>query len=231
MSVGGKEETRILEREFYRTKRSRIPYNTRMIATVGLTGGIGSGKTTIANLFALHFSIPIYIADTKAKELVANNKQLQQEIVALLGEEAFVEGRYNTAFVAQEVFSNKEKLDKLNAIIHPYVQQDFLQWKQSQQAPYVIKEAAILFESGSYRDCDFIIMVTAPLEERIKRVMLRDKIDRETVEKRIKNQWNDEKKIELSTFVIENREIDKNLDKIEIIHSKIVKMTAENVRN
>lgn len=202
-----------------------------MIATVGLTGGIGSGKTTIANLFALHFSIPIYIADTKAKELVANNKQLQQEIVTLLGEEAFVEGRYNTSFVAQEVFSNKEKLDKLNAIIHPYVQQDFLQWKQSQQASYVIKEAAILFESGSYRDCDFIIMVTAPLEERIKRVMLRDKIDRETVEKRIKNQWNDEKKIELSTFVIENREIDKNLDKIEIIHSKIVKMTAENVRN
>ena len=202
-----------------------------MIATVGLTGGIGSGKTTIANLFALHFSIPIYIADTKAKELVANNKQLQQEIVTLLGEEAFVEGRYNTSFVAQEVFSNKEKLDKLNAIIHPYVQQDFLQWKQSQQAPYVIKEAAILFESGSYRDCDFIIMVTAPLEERIKRVMLRDKIDRETVEKRIKNQWNDEKKIELSTFVIENREIDKNLDKIEIIHSKIMKMTAENVRN
>lgn len=202
-----------------------------MIATVGLTGGIGSGKTTIANLFALHFSIPTYIADTKAKELVANNKQLQQEIVTLLGEEAFVEGRYNTSFVAQEVFSNKEKLDKLNAIIHPYVQQDFLQWKQSQQAPYVIKEAAILFESGSYRDCDFIIMVTAPLEERIKRVMLRDKIDRETVEKRIKNQWNDEKKIELSTFVIENREIDKNLDKIEIIHSKIVKMTAENVRN
>ena len=202
-----------------------------MIATVGLTGGIGSGKTTIANLFALHFSIPIYIADTKAKELVANNKQLQQEIVTLLGEEAFVEGRYNTSFVAQEVFSNKEKLDKLNAIIHPYVQQDFLQWKQSQQAPYVIKEAAILFESGSYRDCGFIIMVTAPLEERIKRVMLRDKIDRETVEKRIKNQWNDEKKIELSTFVIENREIDKNLDKIEIIHSKIVKMTAENVRN
>ena len=202
-----------------------------MIATVGLTGGIGSGKTTIANLFALHFSIPIYIADTKAKELVANNKQLQQEIVTLLGEEAFVEGRYNTSFVAQEVFSNKEKLDKLNAIIHPYVQQDFLQWKQSQQASYVIKEAAILFESGSYRDCDFIIMVTAPLEERIKRVILRDKIDRETVEKRIKNQWNDEKKIELSTFVIENREIDKNLDKIEIIHSKIVKMTTENVRN
>ena len=202
-----------------------------MIATVGLTGGIGSGKTTIANLFALHFSIPIYIADTKAKELVANNKQLQQEIVTLLGEEAFVEGRYNTAFVAQEVFSNKDKLDKLNAIIHPYVQQDFLQWKQSQQAPYVIKEAAILFESGSYRDCDFIIMVTAPLEERIKRVMLRDKIDRETVEKRIKNQWNDEKKIELSTFVVDNRDFGRNLDKIQTIHCKIMEMIDENAEN
>ena len=202
-----------------------------MIATVGLTGGIGSGKTTIANLFALHFSIPTYIADTKAKELVANNKQLQQEIVALLGEEAFVEGRYNTSFVAQEVFSNKEKLDKLNAIIHPYVQQDFLQWKQSQQAPYVIKEAAILFESGSYRDCDFIIMVTAPLEERIKRVMLRDKIDRETVEKRIKNQWNDENRIKLSTFVVDNRDLGRNLDKIQTIHCKIMEMIDENAEN
>lgn len=202
-----------------------------MIATVGLTGGIGSGKTTIANLFALHFSIPIYIADTKAKELVANNKQLQQEIVTLLGEEAFVEGRYNTSFVAQEVFSNKEKLDKLNAIIHPYVQQDFLQWKQSQQAPYVIKEAAILFESGSYRDCDFIIMVTAPLEERIKRVMLRDKIDRETVEKRIKNQWNDENRIKLSTFVVDNRDFGRNLDKIQTIHCKIMEMIDENAEN
>ena len=202
-----------------------------MIATVGLTGGIGSGKTTIANLFALHFSIPIYIADTKAKELVANNKHLQQEIVTLLGEEAFVEGRYNTAFVAQEVFSNKEKLDKLNAIIHPYVQQDFLQWKRSQQAPYVIKEAAILFESGSYRDCDFIIMVTAPLEERIKRVMLRDKIDRETVEKRIKNQWNDENRIKLPTFFVDNRDFSRNLDKIQTIHCKIMEMIDENAEN
>ena len=146
-------------------------------------------------------------------------------------EEAFVEGRYNTAFVAQEVFSNKEKLDKLNAIIHPYVQQDFLQWKQSQQAPYVIKEAAILFESGSYRDCDFIIMVTAPLEELIKRVMLRDKIDRETVEKRIKNQWNDENRIKLSTFVVDNRDFGRNLDKIQTIHCKIMEMIDENAEN
>jgi len=202
-----------------------------MKPTVGLTGGIGSGKTTIANLFANYFSIPIYIADVQAKNLIANNSHLREEIKLLLGERAFVNNVYNTSFVSNIVFSNKQVLDKLNAIIHPYVQEDFLQWKNMQKSPYVIKEAAILFESGSYRDCDYIIMVTAPLEERIKRVIIRDKIDREMVEKRIKNQWSEEKKIKLSTFVIENREIDKNLDKIEIIHSKIVKMTAENVRN
>ncbi|EGD33832.1 dephospho-CoA kinase [Capnocytophaga sp. oral taxon 338] len=202
-----------------------------MKPTVGLTGGIGSGKTTIANLFANYFSIPIYIADVQAKNLIANNSHLREEIKLLLGERAFVNNVYNTSFVSNIVFSNKQVLDKLNAIIHPYVQEDFLQWKNMQKSPYIIKEAAILFESGSYRDCDYIIMVTAPLEERIKRVIIRDKIDREMVEKRIKNQWSEEKKIKLSTFVIENKEIDKNLDKIKEVHFKIMKMIDENVGN
>ena len=202
-----------------------------MMTTVGLTGGIGSGKTTIANLFATEFAIPIYIADTKAKELIAQDTHLQQEIKALLGEEAFVEGKYNTAFVASIVFSTPEKLQALNQLIHPYVQQDFERWREEQHSPYVIKESAILFESGSYKDCDYIITVTAPLEERIRRVMLRDKIDRKTVEKRIKNQWEEQKKIELSTFVIENNEIDKNLDKIQKVHFKIMKMIDENAIN
>ena len=170
-----------------------------MMTTVGLTGGIGSGKTTIANLFALQFSIPIYIADTKAKELIAQKDSLQKET--------------------------------LNQLIHPYVQEDFLQWKQNQHSPYVIKESAILFESGSYKDCDYIITVTAPLEERIRRVILRDKIDRKTIEKRIKNQWNDENKIKLSTFVIDNRDFDRNLDKIQTIHCKIMEMIDENAEN
>lgn len=202
-----------------------------MKPTVGLTGGIGSGKTTIANLFTNYFSIPIYIADVQAKNLIANNSHLREEIKLLLGERAFVNNVYNTSFVSNIVFSNKQVLDKLNAIIHPYVQEDFLQWKNMQKSPYIIKEAAILFESGSYRDCDYIIMVTAPLEERIKRVIIRDKIDREMVEKRIKNQWSEEKKIKLSTFVIENKEIDKNLDKIKEVHFKIMKMIDENVGN
>ena len=202
-----------------------------MMTTVGLTGGIGSGKTTIANLFASQFAIPIYIADTKAKELIAQDNRLQQEIKALLGEEAFVEGKYNTAFVASIVFSTPEKLQALNQLIHPYVQQDFVRWREGQHSPYVIKESAILFESGSYKDCDYIITVTAPLEERIRRVMLRDKIDRKTVEKRIKNQWNDENKIKLSTFVIDNRDFDRNLDKIQTIHCKIMEMIDENAEN
>ena len=202
-----------------------------MMTTVGLTGGIGSGKTTIANLFATEFAIPIYIADTKAKELIAQDTHLQQEIKALLGEDAFVEGKYNTAFVASIVFSTPEKLQALNQLIHPYVQQDFARWRKEQHSPYVIKESAILFESGSYKDCDYIITVTAPLEERIRRVMLRDKIDRKTVEKRIKNQWNDENRIKLSTFVVDNRDFGRNLDKIQTIHCKIMEMIDENAEN
>jgi len=202
-----------------------------MMTTAGLTGGIGSGKTTIANLFATEFTIPIYIADTKAKELIAQDTHLQQEIKALLGEEAFVEGKYNTAFVASIVFSTPEKLQALNQLIHPYVQQDFERWREEQHSPYVIKESAILFESGSYKDCDYIITVTAPLEERIRRVMLRDKIDRKTVEKRIKNQWNDENRIKLSTFVVDNRDLGRNLDKIQTIHCKIMEMIDENAEN
>ena len=202
-----------------------------MMTTVGLTGGIGSGKTTIANLFATEFAIPIYIADTKAKELIAQDTHLQQEIKVLLGEEAFVEGKYNTAFVASIVFSTPEKLQALNQLIHPYVQQDFARWREEQHSPYVIKESAILFESGSYKDCDYIITVTAPLEERIRRVMLRDKIDRKTVEKRIKNQWNDENRIKLSTFVLDNGDFGRNLDKIQTIHCKIMEMIDENAEN
>ena len=202
-----------------------------MMTTVGLTGGIGSGKTTIANLFASQFAIPIYIADTKAKELIAQDNRLQQEIKALLGEEAFVEGKYNTAFVASIVFSTPEKLQALNQLIHPYVQQDFVRWREGQHSPYVIKESAILFESGSYKDCDYIITITAPLEERILRVMLRDKIDRKTVEKRIKNQWNDENRIKLSTFVVYNGDFSRNLDKIQTIHCKIMEMIDENAEN
>ena len=122
-------------------------------------------------------------------------------------------------------------LKKLNNIIHPAVAKNFIAWKEKKTAPYVIKESAILFESGSYKDCDMIISVVAPLELRIKRVMLRDNIDRKSVENRIKNQWSDEKKIKNSNFVIENIEINKNFDKIKDIHFKIMKSISKNSIN
>lgn len=191
---------------------------------VGLTGGIGSGKTTIAQIFASQFAIPIYIADTASKQLIETNKDIRKQIVTLFGEKAFEQEKYNSKYIASIVFTDAQKLQQLNAIIHPAVQRDFQHWVAKQSAQYVIKESAILFESGSYRDCDLIISVVAPVNVRIERVMLRDKIDKEMIEKRIKNQWTDAERVKYSNFVIENREICKNLDKVREIHFKILKI-------
>ncbi|MDO4880121.1 MAG: dephospho-CoA kinase [Capnocytophaga sp.] len=199
--------------------------------TIGLTGGIGSGKTTIANQFKEYFSIPIYVADTAAKRVIETNTEVQSKIKEIFGKNAFINKEYNTKYISEIVFNDENMLKKLNNIIHPAVAKDFAIWKEQQTSPYVIKEAAILFESGSYKDCDMIISVIAPLELRIKRVMLRDNIDRKSVENRIKNQWSDEKKIKNSTFVIENIEIDKIFDKIKDIHFKIMKSINENSKN
>ena len=191
---------------------------------VGLTGGIGSGKTTIAQIFASQFAIPIYIADMASKQLIETDKDIRRQIITLFGEKSFKQGKYNSKYIASIVFTDTQKLQQLNAIIHPAVQRDFQQWVAKQSTQYVIKESAILFESGSYQDCDLIISVVAPIDVRIERVMLRDKIDKEMIEKRIKNQWTDAERIKYSNFVIENREICKNLDKVREIHFKILKI-------
>jgi dephospho-coA kinase len=199
--------------------------------TIGLTGGIGSGKTTIANIFNEYFSIPIYIGDKEAKQIIATDPDVQSKIIKIFGKNAFINKQYNAKYIGSIVFNDENMLKKLNNIIHPAVAKNFIAWKEKQNAPYVIKESAILFESGSYKDCDMIISVVAPLELRIKRVMLRDNIDRKSVENRIKNQWSDEKKIKNSNFVIENIEINKNFDKIKDIHFKIMKSISKNSIN
>lgn len=191
---------------------------------VGLTGGIGSGKTTIAKLFSAHCNIPIYVTDTAAKRLIRTNAEVQRKIKQLLGEEAFIDGKYNTSYVANIVFSDTEKLKKLNAIIHPAVRNDFWRWVQRQTSPYVIVESAILFESGLYKDCDLIISVVAPILLRVERVMLRDGLDKKSVVKRIKNQWSEAKYVKYSNFVIKNITKCKILDKIKNIHFKILKI-------
>jgi dephospho-CoA kinase len=174
-----------------------------MTKIIGLTGGIGSGKTTVANHF-LAAGIPVYIADDEARKLMQFD-EIITEIKKYFGTSIFDNGTLNREKLSQIVFNDPEKLKQLNAIIHPAVKKHFRNWVSNHEnAAYVIYEAAILFESGSYKECDIIITVIAPLESRIQRVMQRDKTTRENVISRVNAQWTDEQRIEKSDFVIEN---------------------------
>lgn len=174
-----------------------------MTKIIGLTGGIGSGKTTIANHF-IAAGIPVYIADDQAKEIMKSAEIIEQ-IQSCFGNTIFENGVLDRRKLATIVFNNSDKLKLLNSIIHPAVKKHFDNWVvKHKDYPFVIYEAAILFESGNYKNCDKIITVTAPLETRIQRVIQRDKTTRENVLKRINMQWNDNQRIAQSDFVIEN---------------------------
>jgi dephospho-CoA kinase len=174
-----------------------------MVKIIGLTGGIGSGKTTVANEFASH-GIPIYITDLEAKKIMQSDTVLNQ-IRAEFGDVVFKNGVLIREKLSEIVFNDSNRLTKLNNIVHPAVKQHFKQWLlKHQNEEYIIYESAILFESGSYKECDFIVNVVAPLEMRIKRVIERDKTTREKVLERVKNQWKDEEKSSKSDFIIEN---------------------------
>lgn len=177
-----------------------------MTKVIGLTGGIGSGKTTVANYFQ-EMGVPVYIADDGAKR-VMQSKNILAEVKSAFGGNIFDNDILNRAKLAQIVFNDKEQLAKLNAIVHPAVKLDFDDWvKEHKNNDYVMYEAAILFESGRYKECDVIITVTAPEEVRIDRVIKRDKTTREEVLSRMKMQWNDEKRISKSNFVINNNNL------------------------
>ncbi|MDD2821202.1 MAG: dephospho-CoA kinase [Flavobacterium sp.] len=187
-----------------------------MTKIIGLTGGIGSGKTTIANYFST-LGIPVYIADDEAKKLMESS-EVKDSIKEKFGESIFDNTILNRAKLAEIVFADSGKLDQLNAIVHPAVRNHFKKWLLNHEAsPFVIYEAAILFESGNYKNCDYIITVTAPLESRIQRVIDRDKTNREQVLKRINAQWNDEQRISKSNFIIDNRNIETAKLKVEEI--------------
>ncbi|AEH02794.1 dephospho-CoA kinase [Lacinutrix sp. 5H-3-7-4] len=188
---------------------------------VGLTGGIGSGKTTVAKMFKA-LNVPIYIADDEAKALMKRSKVLIRQLKALFGEEAYIGNELNRAFLANAIFNDKTLLEKMNAIVHPKVARHFKRWVAKQNAHYVIKEVAILFENGSYKNCDAIITVTAPKEVRIKRVINRDNSNKEKVEAIIKNQWPDAKKIEKSHFVIENIDLKATKTQVAKIHNILI---------
>jgi dephospho-CoA kinase len=192
-----------------------------MTKIIGLTGGIGTGKTTVAKYFASK-GVPVYIADEAAKKIM-NTKEVIQEVQALFTENVILEnGQLNREFIRELVFTNKDKLAQLNSIIHPKVKRNFDDWlSQHQDAPFVIKEVAILFETNGQEYCDVTILITAPLETRIQRVLERDKTSKDIILQIIQNQLPEEQKIRLATYVIENENLEKTYEFVDILIKKL----------
>lgn len=170
---------------------------------VGITGGIGSGKSTVcAILQAMNY--PIYNSDQRAKELMESDPVIRQALINEFGEKVFDNGTLNRSHLSQIIFNDPLQRDRINNIIHPAVRSDFQSWSMQQQATIVFQESALLFETGAYQLFDFNVLVVAPIEDRIQRVLIRDQIEIEAVQLRIKNQLPDEEKIPLADFIIEN---------------------------
>ena len=198
---------------------------TQLMLKIGITGGIGSGKTTVCKLFET-LGIPVYYADERAKYLMQHEHFLIDQIKKNFGDEVYENGRLNRALLAEKVFNNKPKLELLNSIVHPAVYRDTERWVEEQKIkkpPYLIKEAALLIETGSYKSLDKLIMVTAPLEERINRVSARDKISVEDVMARVRNQLPEDEKIKLADFIITNEGDLATLEKqVAEVHQQIL---------
>ncbi|MFQ3239737.1 MAG: dephospho-CoA kinase [Olleya marilimosa] len=189
---------------------------------VGLTGGIGSGKTTVANYFKA-LNVPVYIADNEAKALMNRSKVIKRKLIKLFGDEAYVDNTLNKPFIASQIFSNQDLLKKMNAIVHPKVAKHFSNWVKKQNVPYVISEVAIIFENGSQGKYDYIITVVAPEQTRLNRVIKRDNSSEAKVKAIMNNQWTDQQKTEHSDFVINNTDLKDTKLQVENIHSKLLK--------
>lgn len=187
---------------------------------VGLTGGIGSGKSTVAGFFK-SLGVPVYVADDEAKKLM-QSQVISEKIKGLFGDLAYAEGLLNREYIAKLVFNDDSLLTQLNKIVHPAVRQHFKEWVEKQDTSYIIQEVAILFENGLEKNCDLTILVTAPLEERIRRVLQRDKTTVEDILSRMKKQWPDRKKLELADFVIHNVDLSNTEKEVRKIHVKIL---------
>ncbi len=179
-----------------------------MLKKIGITGGIGSGKTTVCKIFET-LDIPIYYADLEAKQIISLNPAVKKQVKELLGNDSYYKnGKPNKTFIASQIFEDKSLLESMNKIVHPAVQTDVERWyeniKAKGNALYVLKEAALLVENKSYKHLDALIVVTCPENIRIKRVMDRDQVTEEAVRARIKNQLPEEEKIRVSDFVINN---------------------------
>ncbi len=195
--------------------------------TVGLTGGIGSGKTTVAKMFQA-LGVPLYIADDRAKVLMNTSKVIKKNLVALFGEKAYIDGQLNRPYLASKIFEDADLLKRMNAIVHPEVGADFTRWKNKQNAAYVLKEAAIIFEINAASQYDYIITVVADLDKRIARVVERDKTTKDKVLAIVNNQWTDIQKENQSDFVIINHDLEETKAQVLEIHKQLSKLIAEN---
>lgn len=184
---------------------------------IGITGGIGSGKTTVSNLFS-RMGIPVYSSDDRAKWLMNNNHNIITKVNELFGPDSYINNELNRQHISAQAFTSKHLIEELNRVVHPAVFADFDNWVAEQAAPYILKEAALLFESGSYLGLDAVITVDAPRAVRIDRTMLRDHVSREAVIKRIENQMSDQIKNNAADFVIVNDGAEPLLPQVLTLH-------------
>ena len=188
---------------------------------IGLTGGLGSGKSTVAYIFEV-LGIPVYYADAASKRLMNEDAKVKEAVQNAFGKEVYPEGKLDRKYLAEIVFNDEKKLALLNSIVHPATLLDAAEWMNKQTAPYTIKEAALIFESGSHKFLDYVIGVKAPLELRLQRAMKRDNIAHDEAMSRIEKQMDEEEKIRLCDFVITNDGQQMVIPQILALHQKIL---------
>lgn len=191
---------------------------------IGITGGIGSGKSLVCRVFET-LGIPVYYSDDESKKLTDRDPQIIGQVSSLFGSHLYASGVLDRKALAALVFNDGARLDQLNAVIHPRVKEHFIAWCALQSKPYVIKEAAIMFESGAYKDLDYMVTVSAPQELRIKRVTERDGLSGEEIRKRMNNQLTDEEREKRSDFILQNDEKQLILPRIVDLHRIFLEKT------
>ncbi len=190
---------------------------------IGLTGGLGSGKSTVAHIFEV-LGIPVYYADAASKRLMNDDEKVKAAVQNAFGKEVYPEGKLDRKYLAEIVFKDEKKLELLNSIVHPATLRDADEWISKQTAPYAIKEAALIFESGSHQSLDYVIGVKAPLHLRLQRAMKRDNISHEEAMARINKQINEEIKMRLCDFIIINDEQQMVIPQVLALHQKLLQL-------
>jgi len=188
---------------------------------IGLTGGIGSGKSTVARIFEV-LGIPVYSADDASKKLMVEDKELKKNIIRSFGDQSYINGELNRKYLSAQVFNDSKKIALLNSLVHPATLKDAVEWMKKQNAPYTIKEAALIFESGSNKLLDYVIGVKSPHSLRIERAMKRDNVSAAQVEARMKLQMDEEEKMNLCDFIIVNDEKEMLIEQVLTLHEKFL---------